>query len=93
MNTALPALDILPALPSHTPHLRSHIAGARDHLENDSDELRQSSPEQMLYQEYRLAGMPHGPALYAVKGEHWNSVCPQFLEFINGFRLERHHMG
>jgi aspartate/methionine/tyrosine aminotransferase len=93
MNTAMPALDILPALPSYTPHLRSHIEGARDHLENDSDELRRSSPEQMLYHEYRQAGLPHGPALYAVKGEHWNGVCPQFLEFINNFRLERHHMG
>jgi len=76
-----------------TPHLRSHIEGARAHLENRSDELRACSPEQVLYHAYQQAGQPHGPALYAVKGEHWNGVSPQFLAFVNGFELRRQDMG
>lgn len=92
MSKAEAALDI-PPLPAYTPHLREHIEGAQAHLENDSDELRQCSPEQMLYHEYRQAGLPHGPALYAVKGEHWNGVSPQFLAFINAFQLAPHQMG
>ncbi|QJE01063.1 pyridoxal phosphate-dependent aminotransferase [Massilia forsythiae] len=87
-----PALE-RPAIPAHTPHLRSHIAAVADHLQNDSAELRQCSPEQVLYHEYMQAGAPHGPVLYAVKGEHWNGVSPRFLEFINAFRFERGDMG
>lgn len=75
------------------PHLRSHIAGAADHLRNESGELRQCSPEQVLYEEYVNAGEPHGPALYAVKGEHWNGVSPRFLEFLNNFTFTREMMG
>jgi len=73
--------------------LQSHIRGAADHLANDSEELRQCSPEQVLYKEYVDAGSPHGPALYAVKGEHWNGVSPKFLEFVNEFRFSREVMG
>lgn len=83
----------IPAVPSYTPHIRSHIDAAAAHLRNDSAELRQCSPEQMLYSEYTQAGSPHGPALYAVKGEHWNGVSPKFLEFINAFRFSREDMG
>ena len=83
----------IPATPSYTPHMRSHIKAAAEHLRNDSAEMRQCSPEQMLYFEYTQAGSPHGPALYAVKGEHWNGVSPKFLEFINGFKFSREDMG
>lgn len=82
-----------PTIPTWTPHLRSHIEAAAEHLQNDSEEMRQCSPEQMLYHEYMQAGAPHGPALYAVKGEHWNGVSPKFLEFINAFQFERGDMG
>ena len=81
------------AVPAYTSHMRSHIKAAEAHLRNDSDELRQCSPEQMLYFEYSRAGQPHGPALYAVKGEHWNGVSPKFLEFINSFQYSREDMG
>lgn len=77
----------------YTSHLRSHIEGAEAHLKNDSNELRQCSPEQMLYHQYQNAHAPHGPVLYAVKGEHWNGVSPKFLEFINAFTLSREQMG
>ncbi|WP_261372452.1 pyridoxal phosphate-dependent aminotransferase [Yersinia aldovae] len=79
--------------PDYTSHLRSHIQGAEDHLKNDSNELRQCSPEQILYGEYQNANAPHGPVLYAAKGEHWNGVSPKFLEFINTFKLSREQMG
>jgi aspartate/methionine/tyrosine aminotransferase len=79
--------------PSYTPYLRSHIKAAAEHLRNDSAEMRQCSPEQMLYFEYTQAGSPHGPVLYAVKGEHWNGVSPKFLEFVNSFKLSREDMG
>nr|WP_314540710.1 aminotransferase class I/II-fold pyridoxal phosphate-dependent enzyme [uncultured Massilia sp.] len=82
-----------PSVPTYTPHLRSHIKAAADHLHNDSEEMRQCSPEQVLYHAYMQAGAPHGPVLYAVKGEHWNGVSPKFLEFINAFRFERSDMG
>lgn len=82
-----------PTVPTWTPHLRSHIKAAAEHLQNDSEEMRQCSPEQVLYHEYMQAGAPHGPALYAVKGEHWNGVSPKFLEFINAFQFERGDMG
>lgn len=81
------------ATPSHTSHVRSHIKAAAEHLRNESPELRQCSPEQTLYFEYTQAGSPHGPVLYAVKGEHWNGVSPKFLEFINGFQFSREDMG
>lgn len=74
-------------------HLQSHQEACADHLLNTSEPLRQCSPEQRLYQEYIEAGEPHGPALYAVKGEHWNGVCPDFLDFVNGFKLTRQDMG
>lgn len=80
-------------VPSYTPYLRSHIKAAAEHLRNDSAEMRQCSPEQMLYFEYAQAGSPHGPVLYAVKGEHWNGVSPKFLEFVNSFKLSREDMG
>ncbi|ORA22465.1 aminotransferase [Mycobacterium angelicum] len=73
--------------------MRSHIEAAADHLRNDSEEMRQCSPEQLLYHEYLQAGAPHGPALYAVKGEHWNGVSPKFLEFVNAFQFDRATMG
>jgi aspartate/methionine/tyrosine aminotransferase len=82
-----------PEIPASTPHMRSHIAGASEHLRNDSSELRQCSPEQVLYHEYSQAGFPHGPVLYAVKGEHWNGVSPKFLDFLNGFKFSREDMG
>ncbi|MDN4055878.1 aminotransferase class I/II-fold pyridoxal phosphate-dependent enzyme [Massilia sp. YIM B02763] len=82
-----------PTVPTYTPHLRSHIKAAADHLHNDSEEMRQCSPEQVLYHAYMQAGAPHGPVLYAVKGEHWNGVSPKFLEFINAFQFERSDMG
>ena len=74
-------------------HLRSHINGAREHMRNDSPELRACSPEQMLYHEYMAAGAPHGPVLYAVKGEHWNGASPRFVEFLNNLRFTREDMG
>lgn len=73
--------------------MESHINGATDHLRNDSEPLRQCSPEQVLYDTYTRAGSPHGPALYAVKGEHWNGVSPEFLEFLNTFQFKREDMG
>lgn len=82
-----------PSVPTYTPHLRSHIKAAADHLHNDSEEMRQCSPEQVLYHAYMQAGAPHGPVLYAVKGEHWNGVSPKFLEFMNAFQFERSDMG
>ena len=84
---------VLPATPSHTPPMRHHIQAADDHLSNDSEELRQVSPEQVLYRQYKEAGEPHGPALYAVKGEHWNGVSPAFLEYINNFKFSPQDMG
>ena len=81
------------AIPGDSTYTRSHMLGAQEHLRNDSDQLRQGSPEQMLYHEYMQAGSPHGPALYAVKGEHWNGVCPQFLDFLNTFTFAREDMG
>lgn len=84
--------EVLPS-PFYTPYMRSHIKGDEEHLRNDSPELRQNSPEQMLYFEYTQAGSPHGPVLYAVKGEHWNGVSPKFLDFINTFQFSRHDMG
>ncbi|MEY4475914.1 MAG: hypothetical protein RL248_1681 [Pseudomonadota bacterium] len=81
------------SFPDYTSHLRSHIEGAEAHLRNDSNELRQCSPEQILYHEYQNANSPHGPVLYAAKGEHWNGVSPKFLEFINTFKLSREQMG
>lgn len=83
----------VPSIPTYTDYQRSHIKGGHEHLRNDSPELRQCSPEQMLYHEYVHAGSPHGPALYAVKGEHWNGVSPKFLEFINNFKFRREDMG
>ena len=77
----------------HTKYMDSHIQGATDHLTNYSSELRQCSPEQQLYHSYLAANCPHGPAIYAVKGEHWNGVCPEFLEFINNFHFKREDMG
>jgi histidinol-phosphate/aromatic aminotransferase/cobyric acid decarboxylase-like protein len=74
-------------------HIRHHITGAADHLANESDELRRCSPEQVLYEEYVCAGSPHGPALYAVKGEHWNGVSPEFLRFLNAFTFTPEVMG
>lgn len=79
--------------PRYTANTRNHIAGAHAHLHNDSPELRQVSPEQQLYREYLDAGNPHGPALYAVKGEHWNGVSPKFLEFLNNFQFKQEDMG
>lgn len=79
--------------PTQTKYMQSHIAGAKHHLVNHSDKLRQCSPEQVLYDQYQAAGSPHGPALYAVKGEHWNGVCPEFLDFINQFEFKREDMG
>jgi aspartate/methionine/tyrosine aminotransferase len=79
--------------PLYTANTRSHITGASEHLRNDSPELREVSPEQRLYHEYMKAGAPHGPALYAVKGEHWNGVSPRFLEFLNNFKFTREDMG
>ena len=76
-----------------TPHMQSHVSGAGAHLRNDSPELRACSPEQQLYQRYMDAGAPHGPPLYAVKGEHWNNVCPAFLDFVNRFEFRREDMG
>ncbi|MCV7075011.1 pyridoxal phosphate-dependent aminotransferase [Mycobacterium szulgai] len=81
------------AVLGYGPHLRSHIEAAADHLRNDSEEMRKCSPEQLLYHEYVEAGAPHGPALYAVKGEHWNGVSPKFLEFVNAFQFDRATMG
>ncbi|WP_020405827.1 aminotransferase class I/II-fold pyridoxal phosphate-dependent enzyme [Hahella ganghwensis] len=86
-------LSILPSVPLHTSSMRRHISAAEDHLLNRSEPLRQCSPEQMLFHRYREAGAPHGPALYAVKGEHWNGVCPAFLDFINNFRFRPEDMG
>lgn len=83
----------LPSAPAYTSYVRSHIAAAAEHLRNDSDELRKTSPEQTLYFEYMQAGAPHGPVLYAVKGEHWNGVSPEFLEFMNSFKFSREDMG
>ncbi len=83
----------VPSVPAYTAYQRSHITGGHEHLRNDSPLLRQCSPEQMLYHEYVQAGSPHGPALYAVKGEHWNGVSPKFLEFINNFKFSREDMG
>ncbi|MAM88827.1 MAG: aminotransferase [unclassified Hahellaceae] len=80
-------------LPMHTANTRSHIAGAFNHLKNDSDELREVSPEQVLFKAYEDAGQPHGPVLYAVKGEHWNGVSPGFLNFINNFKFKPEDMG
>ncbi|MBU2709639.1 aminotransferase class I/II-fold pyridoxal phosphate-dependent enzyme [Zooshikella harenae] len=85
----LPPADI----PEFSSYMRSHIRGAELHLYNESAELRKCSPEQMLYHNYIQAGSPHGPALYAVKGEHWNGICPAFLDFINNFKLKREYMG
>lgn len=79
--------------PAYTSHTRSHIEGAREHLRNDSPLLRQCSPEQVLYHEYVEAGSPHGPVLYAVKGERWNGVSPGFLEFLNRFQHRREFVG
>ena len=79
----------LPAIPGDSTYTRSHMLGAQEHLRNDSDQLRQCSPEQMLYHDYMQAGSPHGPVLYAVKGEHWNGVSPQFLDFLNNFTFAR----
>lgn len=76
-----------------TEYMESHIKGGQDHLANNSKELRSRSPEQELYHEYSQAGSPHGPVLYAVKGEHWNGVSPKFLEFINNFQFVRQDMG
>ncbi|PZF91855.1 aminotransferase [Micromonospora deserti] len=73
--------------------MRSHIKGAADHLRNESAPLRERSPEQILYHRYVTAGSPHGPVIYAVKGEHWNGVCPDFLEFLNSFSFDREDMG
>lgn len=83
----------IPSIPSYTSYVRSHIRAAAEHLRNDSPELRLCSPEQMLYFDYTEAGSPHGPALYAVKGEHWNGVSPKFLEFINSYPFTREDMG
>ncbi|MDG9667811.1 aminotransferase class I/II-fold pyridoxal phosphate-dependent enzyme [Hahella sp. CR1] len=83
----------IPAPPLHTPFMRRHIRAAADHLRNDSEQLRQCSPEQQLYHHYIDAGEPHGPPLYAVKGEHWNGVCPGFLDFINQFTFRPEDMG
>lgn len=85
--------DTIPTTPAHTAFTRSHLIGAREHLRNDSPLLRACSPEQELYHEYLSAGSPHGPAMYAVKGEHWNGVSPKFLEFLNGFQFRREFMG
>lgn len=84
---------LVPEIPTHTPHTRSHIVGAQEHLRNDSPLMRACSPEQVLYDAYLAAGSPHGPALYAVKGEHWNGVSPQFLDFLNNFEFKREFMG
>jgi aspartate/methionine/tyrosine aminotransferase len=83
----------LPGIPSGTTHMRSHYTGAQEHLRNDSPELRGCSAEQVIYHEYREAGFPHGPAMYAVKGEHWNGVSPGFLDFLNNFKFTREDMG
>jgi aspartate/methionine/tyrosine aminotransferase len=85
--------NTIPTIPAYTSHTRSHILGAGEHLRNDSPLLRARSPEQVLYHEYVAAGSPHGPALYAVKGEHWNGVSPKFLEFLNNFKFTREFMG
>lgn len=79
--------------PQYTEHMRNHITGVKENLQNNSPDLRQCSPEQILYHEYLEAGLPHGPALYAVKGEHWNGVSPKFLEFVNHFKFRREDMG
>lgn len=79
--------------PQYTQYMKSHFSAGAAHLHNDSVELRQCSPEQKLYHDYIEAGSPHGPALYASKGEHWNGVCPAFLEFINNFKFKREDMG
>ncbi|MEJ2066106.1 MAG: aminotransferase class I/II-fold pyridoxal phosphate-dependent enzyme [Reinekea sp.] len=86
-------ISLIPSLPEQTPSMRRHISAAEDHLHNESKELRLCSPEQILYHRYNDAGSPHGPALYAVKGEHWNGVCPDFLEFINNFKFKPEDMG
>lgn len=83
----------IPDTPTYTSYMRSHFYGGDAHLRNTSPELRQCSPEQILYQKYLDAGMPHGPVIYSVKGEHWNGVCPQLLEFINNFQFKREDMG
>lgn len=90
MPTARP---LFPTRAANTSHMQSHISGAADHLRNESEPLRQCSPEQVLYEEYRQAGLPHGPVLYAVKGEHWNGVSPEFLAFLNAFQFTREDMG
>ncbi len=79
--------------PVYTQYMSSHIHGGTAHLRNDSEQLRQKSPEQILFHQYEEASSPHGPALYAVKGEHWNGVCPAFLDFINNFKFKREDMG
>ncbi len=76
-----------------TKYMNSHVQGCEEHLHNDSEPLRRCSPEQELYHQYLDAKSPHGPALYAVKGEHWNGVCPEFLQFINQFTFTRSDMG
>lgn len=82
-----------PESPLFTSAMRSHFAGSDAHLRNDSAELRKCSPEQILYQQYLEAGKPHGPVIYAAKGEHWNGVSPDFLRFINNFHFKREDMG
>tara|TARA_B110000211_G_scaffold178945_1_gene202328 strand:- start:1866 stop:3356 length:1491 start_codon:yes stop_codon:yes gene_type:complete len=93
INEQVERYKSVPHVPQHTQYMNSHIKGSSDHLRNDSFELRQCSPEQVKYHEYIQSGSPHGPVLYAVKGEHWNGVCPAFLEFINQFQLKREDMG
>jgi|GEM_PF-1617780 len=83
----------IPAVPAFTPYVRSHARAVHEHLRNDSADLRACSPEQELYHAYLQAGLPHGPALYAVKGEHWNGVSPEFLAFVNRFEFTREDMG